>query len=89
MLKLYSGDQAETNVKYKDHIPINKVPIIILNNRSMFKNEESWNTRLYRYQWSVYNTNKIMQKKWNPMALHDVFIVHNCHSVIILENNLN
>jgi hypothetical protein len=25
MLKLYSGDQVETNVKYKDHIPINKV----------------------------------------------------------------
>jgi hypothetical protein len=49
MLKLYSGEQVETNVKYKDHIPINKVPIIILNNRFMLKNEERWNTRIYRY----------------------------------------
>jgi hypothetical protein len=81
MLKLYSGAQVETNVKYKVHIPNNKVPIIILNNRSMLKNEERWNTRMYRYQWSACNTNKILQKKWNPMDLYHMFIVYNCFTI--------
>jgi len=40
MLKLYSGDQIETNVKYKYHIPVNKVPVTILNNQPMFRTED-------------------------------------------------
>jgi len=40
MLKLYSGDQIETNVKCKYHIPVNKVPVTILNNQPMFRTED-------------------------------------------------
>jgi hypothetical protein len=47
----------------------------------MFKNEERWNTRMYRYQWSVRNGDKVMRKKWNPMALYHMFIVHNCFTI--------
>lgn len=82
---LFGGDTMKVKVKYQGDAVVDRTPIIILTNNDIFPKDNTFQCRMYKYQWKPFEDLKYVKKKLHPMGFHELLIHYN----IIDENCVN
>lgn len=82
---LFGGDTCSAKIKYEGDACILRTPIIVLTNRDVIPNDDTFNSRVWKYTWKVAPFLKYLTKKPHPIAMFYVFFKNNILSTTIFK----
>lgn len=81
---LTGGDNMHVNVKYSNHVPLYRTPVLVLSNNHVFK-DKAFTDRMYTYRWQTAPQLKQHLKKPHPLVWPYLLHNHKIHEITNTE----